>query len=199
MIEPIDNSLYIPDEDILCFSDLHIGKHIQNDKTGSTPKLRDQCIKSNVSDLIQVQNPSKIVFNGDTFHYVTPTPESKQVVTDIIERFDAEFVFIVGNHERTVESLEFVLPEQVSIHRAHSVGEFTFHHGHENQQETNRVQIIGHLHPASFLCGTNKGNEEIVICPSTHPSIDGSDKPYSRAVDICPSVSQFDSIQPCFR
>ena len=86
--------------------------------------------------------PDRLIILGDLVHDGTAEMESRR----LIEKLSGlcQLILIVGNHDRHLAGAIEFLDSWESEH-------FHFHHGHCAAKASDRIQIIGHYHPAGTV------------------------------------------------
>jgi len=141
-------ALYAPDFETLIVADLHFEKaSTLYEKTGSAyPPFDTHDTLLRLGDAIDRQKPKRLILLGDTWHdefgYVRMQSVDHQLMKDLITR--TETVFVSGNHdESAVGSGGPAMISEIKL------GDVVLRH--EPQEDTNKYQICGHLHPVAKL------------------------------------------------
>ena len=137
-----DKSVYIPSEDCVILSDLHLGV-VKPDST--YPIMEHEEIDGRINDIIEEYSPSKIIFNGDVFSNRRIDPASIEMMESYDERVD-DIIFTVGNHEEKNGGYPTQIKNKYEVCRNKKMGQFLIHHGHHTPPKKAVVHIIGHTH-----------------------------------------------------
>jgi uncharacterized protein len=123
----------------LTVADLHFGYELSQRAAGNLfPLWGMQTIEARLLELLADYAPKCLVLLGDLVHNRAGGANLTQLVERLKET--CEIILIAGNHDRH-------LP-QVELRADWSQGDFEFHHGHCERANSQRVQIVGHHHPA---------------------------------------------------
>ncbi len=139
-------SIYWPVEQMLIFSDLHLGKSAHFRQNGiAVPREFIQKDLNTLKELILNYDTKVITIVGDFFH--AGINSDTELFTQWIQDFpDLQWNIIKGNHDKSVNNNHTELPFQISD--SLSIGPITFvHHPEEGQNFT----ISGHIHPGVKL------------------------------------------------
>ena len=146
-----DKALYLPDEEALLVSDVHLGKAETFQSLGIP--VSSQMNEENLERLRQLKKqtkPKKLFILGDLFH------SKKSLVPDVLIAWDtflkeieAEVCLIVGNHDRRLVSALPPLAMDCQID-AVKLGSFLLSHEPESNHGS-ALNICGHIHPVIGL------------------------------------------------
>ncbi|MEO1395858.1 MAG: ligase-associated DNA damage response endonuclease PdeM [Cyanobacteria bacterium J06634_5] len=150
-----DKALYLPDEQALLVSDVHLGKAetFQSFGIPIASQLNEENLDRLRSLIVQTQ-PQKLFILGDLFH------SKKSLVPDVLIAWDtflkeiaAEVCLIVGNHDRRLVSALPPMKMNCQI-EAVALGPVLLSHEPEIRQrghERARLNVCGHIHPVVRL------------------------------------------------
>lgn len=150
-----DKALYLPDEQALLVSDVHLGKAetFQSFGIPIASQLNEENLDRLRSLIVQTQ-PQKLFILGDLFH------SKKSLVPDVLIAWDtflkeiaAEVCLIVGNHDRRLVSALPPMKMDCQI-EAVALGPVLLSHEPEIRQrghERARLNVCGHIHPVVRL------------------------------------------------
>jgi metallophosphoesterase superfamily enzyme len=127
----------------LAVADLHFGYEISQRAAGRLMPLWGMAsIEERLMELLGEYKPLHLVIVGDLVHDQAAALQAH----DLIDRIGAFCVPIVlaGNHDRQ-------LAGRVAMHDSWQSGRFYFHHGHCAAGVSERIQVIGHHHPAGSI------------------------------------------------
>ncbi len=146
-----DRALYLPDEDALLVSDVHLGKAETFQSLGIP--ISSQLNAENLDrlrSLCQETQPQKLFILGDLFHSrQSLVPEVLIAWDTFLREIAVETTLIVGNHDRRLASELPPLAMNCSVD-AVALGPFLLSHEPEAVQEP-RINICGHIHPVVTL------------------------------------------------
>lgn len=135
-------ALFHKTENWLAVADLHFGYELSQRAAGNLfPLWGMQTIEARLRELITDYKPARLILLGDIVHNRAGASE----LAGLLERLSSkcEIILVAGNHDRQLR--EFELRESWESRRFH------FHHGHCAADAANKVQIIGHHHPAAVV------------------------------------------------
>ena len=136
-------ALFHQEQGWLAVADLHFGYEISQRAAGRLmPMWGMESIEDRLLALLTDYRPRHLVILGDLVHDRAAAPEARA----LIERLAAftQPVLLAGNHDR---QLAVTLPMLDSW----QTDGFHFHHGHCAADATDRIQVIGHHHPAGSI------------------------------------------------
>lgn len=126
----------------LAVADLHFGYELSQRAAGNLfPLWGMQTIENRLLKLVQEYAPSHLLLLGDLVHNRAGGEELDRLVEKL--RGLTELVLIAGNHDRHLRNLDLVASWR-------SNG-FHFHHGDCAEESSERIQVIGHHHPAAVV------------------------------------------------
>ena len=134
-------ALFHETERWLAVADLHFGYELSQRAAGRlVPLWGMRSIEERLSELLDRYQPRRTIIIGDLVHDAASIGAARELLARLRER--SEVVALAGNHDRHVaDAVEFV--------GCWETPEFVFRHGHCGPDETDRIQIIGHHHPAA--------------------------------------------------
>lgn len=172
-----DKSVYIPSEDCVVLSDLHLGVV---KPSSSYPVMEHEEIDSRINDIIEEHSPSTIVFNGDIFSNQRIDQASVEMMESYDEKVD-DLIFTLGNHEEKNGGYPEKIRNKYEVCRNKKIGDFLIHHGHHTPPQKAKVHIIGHTHLRRngkdvLMFGRSCFyNSDVVILPKFSDYVGGSD------------------------
>jgi metallophosphoesterase superfamily enzyme len=99
-------------------------------------------IRDRLLQLVEEYRPARLVILGDLVHDRTAVVEARTLLEQL--RQVCEPIVVAGNHDRHVRGrIEFLDSWETDC--------FHFHHGHCAVEASDRIQIIGHHHPAATI------------------------------------------------
>lgn len=127
----------------LAVADLHFGYELSQRAAGRlVPLWGMRSISDRLRELVNEYEPRRLLVLGDLVHDKTAAREASQLLRALTTR--CEVVVVAGNHDRQLgRHVEMV--ESVQTDRFH------FHHGHCAVDASERIQVIGHHHPAAVI------------------------------------------------
>jgi uncharacterized protein len=127
----------------LAVADLHFGYEVSQRVAGNLfPLWGMQTIETRLMDLVRHYKPKHLVLLGDLVHDNAGQRELGSLVKRLGEACNV--VLIAGNHDRS-------LAKHVELVDSWRKAGYDFHHGHCLPERSDRVQIIGHHHPAGIV------------------------------------------------
>ena len=144
-------ALFHEEEKWLALADLHFGFELSQRMVGNLfPLWGMQSIEARLRQLLRDYQPSKLILVGDLVHDKSGTHEFFSLITRLREQSDV--ILIGGNHDiainRQRSGTEYSGFDLVD---SFATGQFEFHHGNCERKRNDRIQIIGHFHPAAML------------------------------------------------
>ena len=146
-----DKALYLPDEEALLVSDVHLGKAETFQSFGiPIPNQMNEENLDRLRSLCQQTNPKKLFILGDLFHSrQSLVPEVLIAWDSFLKEIEAETTLIVGNHDRRLISALPPLAMDCLVD-AVPVGSFLLSHEPEVLHDS-VLNICGHIHPVVGL------------------------------------------------
>lgn len=149
------NSLYLPKEQILIISDIHLGyeKHLQGYGITVVKDKEHQTVTQIKKVLQHYKHKIKtIIINGDIKEeYTAINWDEKEQIAKLVVLLKKEVknvIFIKGNHDAL---LPIVLQKfDMPYYNTYQIGLYFFTHGHKIHKipKESKYLIIGHAHPA---------------------------------------------------
>jgi DNA ligase-associated metallophosphoesterase len=127
----------------LAVADLHFGYELSQRAAGHlVPMWGMASITERLLQLVHEYRPRHLIILGDLVHDRTAGAEACDLLEQL--RNFCELIVIAGNHDRPLRgTLEFFDSWETES--------FHFHHGHCAVAPSERIQIIGHHHPAGTI------------------------------------------------
>ncbi len=136
-------ALYHEQQHWLAVADLHFGYEISQRAAGRLhPLWGMDLIEKRLLELLTDYQPRTLVLLGDVVHDRAAAGPAAQLVARLRER--CETILVAGNHDRKIAGA-------LAMVDAWETDGFYFHHGHVNPREGDRIEVIGHHHPAGHL------------------------------------------------
>ena len=140
-----ERAIYLPNEQLLAISDLHLGKAAHFRKAGlAVPNNVSQNDLNRLSSLLEKYLPKQLLINGDMFHsnYNSEIDEFAKWKENFSE---INFVLVRGNHDKQSEEVYRDLAITIK-EPTYQTDKFCFIHdvAHCN---SNLYAISGHIHP----------------------------------------------------
>jgi uncharacterized protein len=136
-------ALFHQTERWLAVADLHFGYELSQRAAGRlVPMWGMATISQRLTELMNEYKPGRLILLGDLVHDKTAARE----VVQLLRRFadQVEVVVVAGNHDRQLRG-------HIEMRDSFDTDQFHFHHGHCATDAANRIQIIGHHHPAAVI------------------------------------------------
>jgi DNA ligase-associated metallophosphoesterase len=127
----------------LAIADLHFGYELSQRAAGRLmPMWGMDSIEDRLKKLISDYAPRQLVIVGDIVHDRAAAAEAAR----LIERLASvtEPIVLAGNHDRQIVG-------RLDLRESWETDGFYFHHGHCAADAGERVQVIGHHHPAGVV------------------------------------------------
>lgn len=140
-----ERAIYLPKEQLLTISDLHLGKAAHFRKAGlAVPNSVSQNDLNRLAKLIERYHPKQLLINGDMFHsnYNSEIDEFAKWKEEFIE---IEFILVKGNHDKQSEEVYKNLAIEV-YEPNYQTDKFCFIHDMAHCK-SNLYAISGHIHP----------------------------------------------------
>jgi DNA ligase-associated metallophosphoesterase len=127
----------------LAVSDLHFGYELSQRAAGNLfPLWGMQTIENRLEELLRDYNPTRLIILGDLVHDRAAAHEVARLIKQLSRC--CNILLIAGNHDHE-------LGDVVDLVDSWKTKRFHFHHGHLAIDRSERVQIIGHYHPAGTM------------------------------------------------
>ncbi|RWU10377.1 ligase-associated DNA damage response endonuclease PdeM [Pedobacter chitinilyticus] len=149
-----ERAIYLPSEQLLAISDLHLGKAAHFRKAGlAVPNSVSQNDLSRLAGLMEKYFPKQLLINGDMFHsdYNAEIDEFARWKENFRE---INFILVKGNHDKQSEKVYKNLAIEVQEPN-YQTDKFCFIHDltHCN---SNLYTISGHIHPGISIYNNAK-------------------------------------------
>ncbi|MEP6686292.1 MAG: metallophosphoesterase [Verrucomicrobiota bacterium] len=136
-------ALFHEEERWLVVSDIHFGYELSQRAAGRlVPLWGMSSITNTLQQLLYDYGPDRLIILGDLVHD-RAAEKATQRLLEILST-PCELIVIAGNHDRHLTDTIVFLESWRSEH-------FHFHHGHCATETSDRIQIIGHHHPAGTV------------------------------------------------
>src|SRR3954462_12965301 len=127
----------------LAVADLHFGYELSQRAAGwLVPLWGMASISDRLVELVSEYQPVRLIVVGDLVHDRTAVAEAGHLLRDLASR--CETIVVAGNHDRRLRG-------DVEMVDSWQTERFYFHHGHCAAEAGDRIQIIGHHHPAGVV------------------------------------------------
>jgi uncharacterized protein len=144
-------AIYWKRERALLMADLHLGKvnHFRKSGIPVPSKANEQNLEF-IVELIELTNPSRVIFLGDLFHsHYNPEWE---VFGELVKHFQSiSFELVVGNHDLLSEGQ--YLRKSIAVYTELRLYPFIFTHHPLEERVDNFYNLAGHIHPGATLHG----------------------------------------------
>lgn len=140
-----ERAIYLPKEQLLAISDLHLGKAAHFRKAGlAVPNIVSKNDLNRLSELLEKYLPKQLLINGDMFHsdYNTEIDEFAKWKENFNE---INFILVKGNHDQQAEEVYKNLAVEV-YEPNYQTDQFCFIHDVAHCR-SNLYAISGHIHP----------------------------------------------------
>jgi DNA ligase-associated metallophosphoesterase len=136
-------ALFHKTERWLAIADVHFGYELSQRAAGRLVPLWGMATISDRLDALVIEyRPQRLIILGDLVHDKTAAGEAARLLRAFAER--CEVVVVAGNHDRQ-------LRDRIEMVDSLETEQFHFHHGHCAAEAEERIQIIGHHHPAAVI------------------------------------------------
>jgi uncharacterized protein len=127
----------------LAVADLHFGYELSQRAAGNLfPLWGMQTIEKRLKELLRAYNPTRLIILGDLVHDRAAAREAIHLVKRL-SRY-CNVLLIAGNHDHELTNV-------IDLVDSWTTKRFHFHHGHCMIDCPDRIQIIGHYHPAGTM------------------------------------------------
>src|ERR1043165_8424742 len=134
-------ALFHKTERWLAIADVHFGYELSQRAAGHlVPLWGMTTISDRLEALVNDYKPERLIILGDLVHDKTAAREAAELLRGFAGR--CEVVAVAGNHDRKLRG-------HIEMVDTFETTQFHFHHGHCATEVAERVQIIGHHHPAA--------------------------------------------------
>jgi DNA ligase-associated metallophosphoesterase len=136
-------ALFHETERWLAIADVHFGYELSQRAAGRlVPLWGMTTISDRLEALVSEYKPERLIILGDLVHDKTAAREAAGLLRGFGGR--CEVVVVAGNHDRKLRG-------QIEMVDSLETEQFYFHHGHCAAEIAERIQIIGHHHPAAVI------------------------------------------------
>lgn len=186
-----DKCVYLPSEECLVLSDLHLGAVNPNTPY---PEMEHEKIDNRIVKALREYNPSTLVFNGDVFSNTEPDDRAVTMMESYDEIVE-NIVFTLGNHEENKGGFPDFIRNEYEVCRNKKIGKFLIHHGHHTPPKKADVHIIGHAHlqddghDALIFGKKCYYNSDVVVLPKFTDYVGGKNIPNANTKGHCPMIS----------
>lgn len=136
-------ALFHEEERWLVVADLHFGYELSQRAAGRLVPLWGMAeVTAKLLELLRDYRPRRLIILGDLVHDRVAEKPAKELI-EAAHQF-CEPIVIGGNHDRH-------LGGTIDLVDSWQTKDFHFHHGHRQAERSNRIQIIGHHHPAGTM------------------------------------------------
>lgn len=127
----------------LAIADLHFGYELSQRAAGwLVPFWGMKSITDRLLELLRDYRPERLIILGDLVHDRTAAAEARALLENL-RRF-CELIVIAGNHDRQLKGI-------IELRDSWQTKKFHFDHGHYPAKQSQRIQIVGHHHPAATV------------------------------------------------
>ena len=136
-------ALFHKQERWLAVADLHFGYELSQRAAGNLfPLWGMQTIEKRLKELLRSYNPTRLIILGDLVHDCAAAGEA----THLVKRLSkcCNVLLIAGNHDHELTNV-------IDLVDSWTTKRFHFHHGHCAIDCPDRIQVIGHYHPAGTM------------------------------------------------
>ena len=127
----------------LAVADLHFGYELSQRVAGRLmPMWGMTSVEERLTELVRHYQPQQLVILGDLVHDKAAAVEAGELLERLARL--TEPVLLAGNHDRH-------LGGTIAMRDSWQSDGFHFHHGHCVAEPSERIQIIGHHHPAGSV------------------------------------------------
>jgi len=144
-------ALFHERENWLAVADLHFGYELSQRVVGRlVPLWGMESIETRLCQLLRDYDPTTLILLGDLVHDKTAADEFFSLVTRL--RGQCEVVLLAGNHDAQIKRQTSKLKHfNIDLRDSFTTDRFEFHHGDCERNQNDRIQIVGHFHPAATL------------------------------------------------
>lgn len=127
----------------LAVADLHFGYELSQRAAGRLmPMWGMTSVEERLRELLADYAPRQLIIVGDLVHDRAAAAPAAELIARLSSI--CETIVVAGNHDRK-------LGATIALRASWQTDEFHFHHGHCVAEESARMQIIGHFHPAGSI------------------------------------------------
>ena len=143
--------VYIPDEETVGISDLHLGFEMYLESEGvHLPRVQLKIEEERISTIIRDYSPSTVLINGDVKHeFSRNTPQEWMEIKRLFSLLTSKcrVLIVRGNHDNYI--LNIASRYGIRVVRSVSIGNCQFSHGDMLVPPGgDRTIVIGHEHPS---------------------------------------------------
>jgi metallophosphoesterase superfamily enzyme len=144
-------ALFHERENWLAVADLHFGYELSQRVAGRlVPLWGMESIETRLCQLMRDYEPTTLILLGDLVHDKAAAAEFFSLVTRL--RGQCEVVLLAGNHDAQIKRQTSKLKHfNIDLRDFFATDRFEFHHGNCERKQNDRIQIVGHFHPAATL------------------------------------------------
>jgi DNA ligase-associated metallophosphoesterase len=144
-------ALFHKEEKWLAVADLHFGFELSQRMAGNLfPLWGMHSIENRLRELLCDYQPSRLILVGDLVHDKSGADEFLSLIGRLREQ--SNIILIGGNHDEEVKRRASKFNDfELELHDSFTTARFEFHHGDCERKGNNRIQVIGHFHPAGTL------------------------------------------------
>ena len=136
-------ALFHKSEGWMAVADLHFGYELSQRAAGRlVPMWGMHSIEARLRQLLDEYQPRRLIILGDLVHDRAAAAEASAFLARLEK--SCELIVISGNHDRN-------LGPKIDMSESWQSARFHFHHGHCAVEKSERIQIIGHHHPAGTI------------------------------------------------
>lgn len=136
-------ALFHQSESWLAVADLHFGYEVSQRAAGRLmPMWGMTSVRERLLALLHDYHPRHLVLVGDLVHDRAAAPQLAKLLAELKPL--CHVVALAGNHDRQ-------LATTMELQDSWITDSFHFHHGHCLAEPNDRIQVIGHHHPASTI------------------------------------------------
>ena len=136
-------ALFHETEGWMAVADLHFGYELSQRAAGRLMPLWGMAsVEDRLVELLVEYQPRQLIIVGDLVHDKASSAAAQGLLARLRER--CEVIALAGNHDRHVARTIKFAPRW-------ETPEFVFRHGHCEPEESERIHIIGHHHPAASI------------------------------------------------
>jgi DNA ligase-associated metallophosphoesterase len=150
-----ERALFLPKQQLLAISDLHLGKSAHFRKAGvQVPSTLAKSDLQRLSKILDRYQPLTLLINGDMFHHelnsdIDDFESWKQAYPKLL------FILVKGNHDRLTD--QHYLDLGIEVHDpSFCTDKFCFVHDSTKCKEEQLYPISGHVHPGVTIVGKAK-------------------------------------------
>lgn len=152
-----EKAVFIPEENLVAVSDLHIGFEIELGRHGIFVPDQGPVFLSRISGILKKTGAKRVLLLGDVKHsFASPTFLEEEKVVSFLGKLSglARVEVVPGNHDGGIGN---VLPKGVRLRKSSGalIGSTGFFHGHswpdEKLVNSAKTLVFSHIHPSIAL------------------------------------------------